>query len=646
MLEFIRKRTKSLYILLVFAAIIVVFVFWGVGPSGPGGGDANVVATVDDEVITLREYTDFYRRQVEYYRDVFKDRYTPEFEETLNLKKVSMDILINRSLAVAEGDAQGIGATKEEAQDLIMSMPAFQEDGVFNKERYFEALDSQRIKPAEFEEAVRRDIITAKMRESVVKEITVTEDETEAEYLKDNRHMNLNYITVDPAGFTGEVEVTDEDAREHLKANSTEFIVPAKVKAFYAYADFEKFRKRAKVKDTEIKGYYEANPGQFMKPAEVKASHILMRPEGEGEGPKEDARKRAEGLIERIKGGEDFAKLAREFSKDPGSASRGGDLGWFQAGVMVKSFEDAAFSLKKGEVSAPVETPFGWHVIKVEDRKEPEARPLLDVRDFIEKRLAVERAYEGARGAVRGLEELFKTEEDTEKLKKAAGEAGLEMSLTGYFTQEDLDVGLSQVERFRDIVFLLQKGETSGAVETMQGFYILKVVDRKDAYLPEYSEVAGEVKGRLTGIKAGELARKKVDELLARLKGGEGAEGGEGREDLKTLAKKEGYRLRETGPFTRAEGFIPGLDAFVGENEAIFALGKENPLYPEALANEGRFYLLEFNGSMEADLKDLTPEAIEALRERLLQEKQEQAVNAWLAELRKKYKIMVFEDRL
>jgi len=167
MLETIRKSTKSTYILLLFGAIILVFVFWGIGPGGRGRS-ANAVATVNGEPIDMKDYLALHKRLTDYYRNILKDKFTPSVEKSLNLKKNAVAILIDRRLAVMDAEDKGIGVSKKEVQDTIGSMAAFQTDGVFNNDRYLSALRSERMKPDEFEDDVRKDLLVEKMRAGVV----------------------------------------------------------------------------------------------------------------------------------------------------------------------------------------------------------------------------------------------------------------------------------------------------------------------------------------------------------------------------------------------------------------------------------------------------------------------------------------------
>ena len=352
MLESFRKRRNSAFIVVAFAAIIIVFIFWGVGPSGNGENDSSVVATVNGEAIPYREYANLYKKEQEYYKETFKEQFTDEMARKLNLKQKAVDILINRTLAIDEAESQGMKVTPEEVQQAISAIPVFSKDGAFDKELYFKVLSSNRIKPAEFEKSVEADLMTARIREKVVKDVAVTDQELKDRYFEENRKVDLSFVAIDGAASAKSISVTDEEAREYLKKNASDFMVPARINAFYAYAGYEDMAAKAKFTEEEIKSYYEANKNRFETQPAIKARHILVRPDpkaADQEKAKAEARKKITDLLPKARSGAKFADLAKAFSQDPGSARQGGDLGWFQKGVMIKAFEEAAFALNKGD---------------------------------------------------------------------------------------------------------------------------------------------------------------------------------------------------------------------------------------------------------------------------------------------------------
>lgn len=640
MLEGIRKRTKSVYVLLIFGAIIIVFIFWGSGPGGDDGRGGNVVAVVDGEPILLKDYLDVYKRQVEYYRNTFKDQFTDEMAQRLNLRYTSIEILINRTLAVMDAEAEGIRAGKGEVRELIAQMPAFNLDGVFNEEQYFRVLEANRLDPAGFEKSIGYDIIAAKMKEKVTSDVTVTETELRDAYFRENRRIDLEYVTVDPAGFSDAIEVGDDEARAYLADNSSGFVVPLKMKAFYAHAGFNDFTAGVEVSGEEISEYYEKNPVQFERPAEARASHILIRPDPDAvdmEEAGQRAMSMAEDVLKRVRQGESFKQLALKFSQDPGSAAKGGDLGWFPRGVMLKPFEDAAFSLAVGEVSKVVKTGFGYHIIKLEERREAGFVALDEVAASIKARLKGEKGREAAETVMEGLQGPFINAKSVEDLEKAVGEVpGVRFTLTPGFYEDDREVLLAREPRFRDIVFTMNEGDVTRPVETAEGFYMIKILEKVEPHVPEYSLISAKVRERLGERKLKAMAGKSADGFLKKVKGGE---------DFGALARAEGLKVGRTGLFSMADGLVPKIGAFIGENEGLFDLGELVPYYPNVISREGKFYVLKLKGVEEAREEGLL-KASEALSGRLQAMKEDEAVNEWLRGLRTKAEIKVFENLL
>lgn len=640
MLESIRKRRNSVLILIAFAAIIIVFIFWGVGPNGGGDGtDPSIIATVDGESIPVREYANLYKREVEYYKNTFKEQFTDEMAQKLNLRQKALDILINRTLAIKEAKAQGIKVTDAEVQEAIKAIPVFSKDGAFDKELYFKVLSSNRLNPAEFEKSVEADLITAKIRETIVKGITVTEAEAKEKYLKENRRVDLGYIAVDAMKMKAAVAATDEEAREFLKKNGSEFMVPAKVKAFYAYASYADLSKRVKLTDAEIKEYYDKNQKQFEAPVSVKARHILLRPDpnaADAAKAKAEAKKKIEDLLKKAKAGANFAALAKANSQDPGSARQGGDLGWFQKGIMIKSFEDVAFNLKKGEISDVIETEFGYHIILVEDKKDTGVMPVKEAEPAIRQALTEQKSQETARGVVSSLEQRLNEAKSVDELKKAAAsEKDVKYSVTDFFAEDDMNAELVRNELLRGAVFTLNPGAAK-AVETEEGVYIIKLLERKDAHVPAFEEVASDVKEILIEEKAGAAAAKKAQELLEKAKKGE---------DLAALARSEKLKYDSTGYFSRTDGFMPRTGVFVGDKDGLFNLTEAAPYYSEAVPHNGKYFVFKLSGVKDADEMGFVIKKDE-LTSRLVAEKQDEALNKWLKGLREKSEIKVNEQLL
>ncbi len=641
MLESIRQKTKSIYVLFVFAAIILVFVFWGVGPGG-GGRSGNAVAVVNGDSIDMKEYLGLHKRLTNYYRNMLKGNFTPEVEKSLNLKDSAVSILIDRRLAVMAAKSEGVNVSKQEIQDAIGSMEAFQKNGTFDQDTYFKALNGERIKPAEFEEDVRRDILVDKVRAKVVKDVTVTESDVKNAFMKENREINFSYALINASDLKGAVKVTDEEARQYLMEHSTDFVLPAKVKAVYVYGEFKAFKKAAAVSDKDIKEYYEKHKESFTVPEEIHARHILIRPDikkgTDRDAARKAAREKAEGLLKRIKAGEDFIELAKKYSGDPGSAKKGGDLGWFPRGVMMKEFEKAAFVLKKGEVSEIVDTPFGSHIIRLEGRKPAVAKPLSAERDSIKKILAVDKAKERAHSAIESIEGAFMKSNDVKVLEQAVKKTkGLTFHETELFDARHFEPTLAGLAQVKDSLFLMNMGDVSETIKTPEGYYLVKVVERVDARIPQFEEVKDKVTAKLIAIKSVSAARREAEAVLKALKEGK---------KLKDVAAEKGLKVDETGFFAITNAGIPGTKLSTAAYSGLFDLNAEKPVFEKTLSAGDKFYVMVWKASKEADISKLTGDLKKAFTERLQASKEDEAINKWIGTLRKKADIQVFQDRM
>lgn len=637
MLEGIRKRRSSIIIMLVFGVIILVFIFWGVGPSDKGKERA--VASVDGTSIPVRDYVNLYKRQTEYYKNVFKGQFNEDVARKLDLKHRSLDLLINRALAIKEAHSEGIKVSDQEVQQEISGMEAFSKNGAFDKDTYFKVLGANRIKPADFEKSIAEDLLSSRVRDKVVKEVKVTDEEITQAYRKENRLVDYNYVAFDAARYISSVKVTDDEAKAYMQKNSSDFALPVKVKAAYAKINPASYVKAVKVTDAQAKDFYGKNQDKFKSPERFRARHILIRPDVHA-ADKDAARKaalaKAEDILKRVKAGEDFSTLAQKYSEDPGSARRGGDLGWFSKGMMVKPFEAAVLTLKKGDVSRAVETEFGYHIIKLEDVKEASVEPYRYTESQIKSFLAMEAAVKAARDDASALEKDFRAAGSVDELKKAASRHKTAVSVTGFITENGSGDEVAKNEKLRDVVFTLKSGQTSLPIDTPQGIYVIKAVERTESRVPEYKEIAGKVKERVALEKAKDEARKTAQEFLKKV---------QGTEDFSRLASKDRLKVENTGGFKHLGGVIPKIGVSVSDKEKLFELTLKAPVYPEVLERGSKFYVLKLKSAAESDEKGL--QAVkEILGARLLAQRQEKAVEKWLEGMRAKARIKVYEENM
>lgn len=640
MLEGIRKKRNSLIILLAFGAIIIVFVFWGVGPT-KNDGAGNAVAEVDGQEITVKEYATVYKRQLENYKKALGEAFNDEFIEQMDLRHKTLDGLIERVLMIRHAKSKGIKIAEEEVQTVIKLMPAFQTKGVFDKDMYFSLLSANRIKPSEFEKGIEYDLMAGRARQEAASGASITDEEAMAHYRETGRKISLEYIAVPKKTFEAGIKTNEAEEREFLKKNGSKFMEPARLKAAYAIVDYSLVGGMFKPTEDELKEYYERNSAEFTSEEQVKARHILIRPHQDATDKakaEQDARAKAEAILKRIKNREGFAGLARQHSEDQGSRERGGDLGWFSRGMMVKPFEDAAFGLKKAEISGIVETEYGFHIILVEDRKEGGLKPFEKARSEIYDAVAEQKAVYKEREIAAELEAAFKKAVTLEELEKTAlqHKALVRFRQTGFFQAGDRREVLSGMDALREAAFLLKAGDVSAPTEGPGGLYVIKAIEKKDAQVSDYGAVKSKVRAMLIEEKAWNEAQKGAKEIIARLKNGE---------DIKKIGAELRYKVMDTGVFGRQEQEIPRAGVKIPDKEAVFSLGPKNPVYPEPVKSDDAYFVFMHRGTVEPD-KSGFDAAKEEIRSRLLADKQDKAVEKWLQDLKAKAKIKVYEEML
>jgi peptidyl-prolyl cis-trans isomerase D len=361
MLDILRSKSRSVLTYVLFGIIIVVFVV-SFGPGSQGcqveGLSASSAVEIDGYVVTPADYEEAYGNLFRTYQARMGQSFTRELADQLGLRNVAMNQLVDRVLVVQEAKRRGLRVTPDEINRSVWAIPSFQTDGKFDIELYRRAVRQAYGSESRFEERLVDDLLFQKMMALIRESALVPEEEIRAAWMADADRVNLAYVRFPVAAARKEAKVTDAEVSALLASD------PARVRKAY-----------------------EASAARYDVKKKVRARHILVRvPEGAPAAQDEAAKKKADGIAERVKK-EPFAQVAKEVSDDTASREKGGDLGSFGPGLMAKPFEDAAFALKPGEVSAPVRTRFGWHVILVEGVEEGRVVPLKEVEKVLAREI-------------------------------------------------------------------------------------------------------------------------------------------------------------------------------------------------------------------------------------------------------------------
>jgi peptidyl-prolyl cis-trans isomerase D len=369
MLDILRSKSRNILTYILFGIIIVVFVV-SFGPGSQGcqitGLSQSYAVEVDGVAIESEDYEQHYNQLFRNYQARVGQTFTRELADQLGLRNVAMNQITDRALVLQDAKRRGLEVTDDELSRTVQSLPGFQTSGRFDKDLYTRSVAASYGSPYRFEKALRDDLAYQKMIALLRESAQVSEDDVRRAWTEGADQVDLFLVRFPLASARREVKVTEADVKGFLASSA---------------ARVEKF--------------YKDNATRWERKGRVSARHVLVRvPEGAPAAQDDAARKKAEAIAERLAKGEDFAKVAKEVSDDPASKDRGGDLGFFGPGDMAKPFEDAAFALKPGALSAPVRTRFGWHVIRADAAEPARTVPLAEVRASIAREILEE---DGAR---------------------------------------------------------------------------------------------------------------------------------------------------------------------------------------------------------------------------------------------------------
>jgi len=618
-LSIMRRHAKSWLIKFLIGIIAVVFVFY-FGYSFTSD-QALKIAYVNGEVISGPEYEKTYRDMISAYQARYKDMWNENMIKALDLKTGALNALIDQRLMTQAAKRLGIDVTESECQQAILSYPAFQINGQFDMGRYQSLLSHNHMTPEDFEASITQDLLDRKLKQFLFAFLDTTEQEVLEHYTFINEKIKLAYVAFKAEDFRKSVTFDEAALKTYFEGHQEEYRIPKHIRVAYVEIDPAPFKEGVRIAEKEIQSFYEYNQAEYSRPKQVKARHILFDlAEDALKETEEKVRKAAEAVLAKVRKGEDFAKLAKAHSSCP-SKSKGGDLGYFEKGQMTPAFEEVAFNLNKGEISDLVRTPFGYHIIQVEDIKEARTQPLEEVRDQIVDALTVSAAVELAHE--KGLSIVDQMPYDIE-LGVYAKQHGFEAKESTFFSTDEPVPGVDGSEKMTESLFALGKNETTELVELGGRFYIFQVVETRESYPPELKEVAERVREDYRDYLAAQDAAAAAASYLKELKEGKSWD---------QLAKKKGLTPKETGFFTR-RGPIAEIGRAPELIETAFRLNAGERFPDKPFVNEkGAFVIrwLEKEGINEAAFRKEEKE----VRESLVQAKHQRIFQGWLENLRK-----------
>jgi peptidyl-prolyl cis-trans isomerase D len=629
MLTQMRKNVGSWIIKLLLGGIVIVFIFWGVGPDQKNPNAT--VASVDGKPIGYMEFSRTYRNLMENVRRQFGDNVNEELIKALNLKEQAVNQLVDRRIILNAAAKMGFKVTDEELALSIRDIPAFQSGSGFSTQAYQQVLSRLGLTPEAFEISQREDLLIQKVNDFIARTVNVSDEEALAWYQWQNSMVDIKYLRLDPTRYT-DIEVSEEELRTYFEANKDTYKTAPKITARYVVFRPSDYTSRVRVEDDEVKSYYEENQAEFYSPETVEARHILIKVAKDAdEKAVEAARLRAAKIYARVLKGEDFAELAKQLSEGP-SKAQGGYLGTFGRGRMVKPFEDIAFSLQTGEVSEPIRTDFGWHIIKVEKHNAAETLTLEASQDKIRGQLTDKKTRAMA---LEDAESAYDMSYGGDDLLAAAEKFGVPVTTTGPIARNNALPDVADSEKFVETAFNLEAMGVSDVQDLGDGFYIIQTLEKIPAQIPPFEDVQARVAQDVKQEKQWALAEADAREMLQAARDGA---------TLIEAGQPKNLAPQTTGWFKRGEA-IPGIGLDPGLAAAAFKLSQDNPFPDAPVRGEKAVFVFRFvDRQMPAAVSD--DAELDTIKAQLRQRKQREIYGNWMTEARNQTDIEIDQAML
>ena len=622
MLKVFRDNLKYLsWVLWLVIVVFVLFVFVDFGATVPRGTSVatDAAATVGNIDISYGEFERSYRQAEDVYRQAYGEQFNRELAQQMGLPMQVLDSLVADKILLQEADRMGLRVTDEEVRQAILEFPAFQatSGGFVGEERYRQILRSSGYTVDTFEQMIRTQLLGQMVRDVLSANLFVSDQEVLANYKDQVEQAKIRFVQLPSSSLASEVIASPEEIAAYFDAQKEDLRIPEQRVVDYLLVDQDALRDTIELAEEELFDYYEANPEEFTREEQVRARHILLQVGSDR--TEQQAEEQMLAIRDRLAAGEDFAALATELSDDPGSKAQGGDLGFFGRGQMIGEFEEAAFTAEPGEVVGPVKTNFGYHLIRVEERREAGRSSFADAQEQIRSRLLNQRAQDLAESTATELAERVAKEDlgSREALEQLAStETGVTFLTTPAFGREDNVPGIGRGTGFSVTAFELGQDEVSEPIRVAAGWTLLRLAEVREPRLPELDEVRDQVGSAVRQEKQLQLATERM--VAARQKLDDGG-------SLDDVAEELGLAVRESGLFGRG-GSIAGL----GSNPEVAsgALTLDVGDFAGPFEHENQVLLLEVVERQRFD-----PQQFETQREEARESVRSEKLNQLLASL-------------
>lgn len=520
MFRFVSKHKRLLMVMLIIF-IVPPFAFWGIDSYQRSFSAAGNVANVEGQKISEQEFGEQLKQQQDRMRSLLGAGFNAAKFDTPEMRARILDSMIAQRLLLQQAVRGNMAITDEQLREVIASTPAFQEGNRFSRERYEETLRREGYTPATFEAGLRRDLILQQYTSAISDSGIASRAASGQIAASRAEQREASEYTISAEPFASKVKIEPQAVQAYYDANRSRFLIPEQVRAEYVVFNSEAMLALEPIGQDEIKSWYESHIDQYQEKEERRASHILIAVKaGASDADKAKAREKAQSLLDQVRRAPaSFGELAKKNSDDPGSASKGGDLGFFSLGMMVRAFEEAAFGLKANETSGLVESEFGFHIIRVTGIKPSTGRSLEQVRTEIERELKKQRAGRKFAEAAETFSNLVYEQPDS--FKPVAEKYKIAVQTSGWVTRQSAPEQVLNNQRVLSALFTdeaIKNRHNTEAMEVAPGTLVsARVIENRPAMTRPIEEVRGDIVRQLTQKEAAALAHKqglaKLDEL-------------------------------------------------------------------------------------------------------------------------------------
>jgi peptidyl-prolyl cis-trans isomerase D len=619
MLQAIRDKAHGIFAWVMLILVGIPFALWGINNYFDGGKEKPVAVVGDREIIE--------RDVNRAYENLVARLGSSDFDEK-QIRHEALEQLVNDELIAQNARTQKLAVSEADVRGFVQNQPFFQSEGKFDKDKLKSILAAQGMTPQQYSAQVLKQLVDEQYVRGITETAFVTKRQLEDFYKLRNQERQIEYLTLPLKSYDG--DIADKDVEAYYQQNKSQFQTPEKLSAQYLAVTLDDFAGGFQPSEDELKAQYEEQKAQFGAPERRKVSHILIGADMDKEDAAKAALAKAEQVRDQLAKGADFAKLAKELSEDKASGAKGGDLGFINKEAMDPNFSKVAFELPKGELSQPVKTPFGYHLIKVTELVPATIKPFEEVRAELAKnyqRTAAENKFYDAK---QKLDEL--SFEHNDSLEPVAKALNLKIEQTGLFTREAGE-GIAAEAAVRSAAFTPEvlDGKNSAAVEIgTDKVYVLHLKEHQPVTDKPLAEVKQEIVAKLRAQRAQEAARKQAEQLVADIKQGK---------PLAEAAKSLGLSVSKASVKLTGKSELPPALATAVNKAPPPRGGKPVPML--AALENGAQALFVLTEVKDGSLATVDPKELEMAKEYLARNAGQAELNAFLDHLRAQTKVKI-----